>query len=151
MRINGSILGSSQAGRTVLVVAGALVLAVITSGCAALSSSNSFSESSGGVSDSVGSSSDSSTSSSGGDDQAFRDDVEAYAAASLETRSEPDELRRGISEIAMGYGVTDWEANHEAVMAVGRALRASSLSTEDRERYRLALARPGSDADRAMQ
>lgn len=133
------------------MVGTAFLVALLTSGCAALSSSNSFSESSGSVSDSVGSSSDSSTSSSGGDDQAFRNDVEAYAKAHLETRSEPDALRRGISEIAMGYGVTDWEANHEAVQAVGRALRASSLSDEARERYRLALAQPGSDADRVMR
>ena len=139
-------------GRGALASTGiALISAFLLTGCAALSSSNSFSDSSGSISESIGSSSDSSTSSTGGDDQAFRSEIEAYAAALFETRPEPEVLRRGVSEIAMGYGVTDWEANQEVVLAVGRALAASSIPEADRERYRLALAKPASDADRAMR
>ena len=81
----------------------ALSLALSLTGCAAFSSSNSFSESSGSVSESVGSFSDSASSSSGDDAEAFRDELRAYVVAALTREQDPEALRRGASEVALGH------------------------------------------------
>lgn len=114
-----------------------LGLVAVGSGCAAFSSSNSFSESSGSVSDSVGSSSDSSGSSSGGDETAYRSDVTRYVAVGVEQQVEPEALRRGVTEIALAHGLSDWEATPATREAVEEALTAASAI--DRQRYRAAF------------
>ena len=114
-------------------------------GCAALSSSDSFSESSGSVSDSVGSFSDSSGSSSdssSGDDSAYRDEIRRYTVAAAESGASPDSLRRGVSEIALGYGVSDWEALDATWAAISAGIAASNIAPEAATIYRTALAPP---------
>ena len=132
---------------------GILVLVSILflgSGCALFQSSDSFSDSSGSVSDSVGSSSDSSSASSGGGDQAYRAAVRDYAAVAIDRGVDSDVLRRGVGEVALAHGVSDWEALDGTWLALGEALSSRTLSPNAAEQYRLALARPGSRADRLM-
>ena len=88
-----------------------LVALLWLSGCVLLDSSGSVSDSSGSVSDSSGSvatssesSSDSSTSSSGDDDQAYHEDIRSFTIAIVRLDGSPDELRRGLAEIALGRG-----------------------------------------------
>ncbi len=121
-----------------LLVVALLGIALTGSGCAAFSSSNSFSESSESVSDSVSSSSDSSASSSGGDDSAYRADVTQYVAVAVERDVSPDTLRRGITEIALAHGLSDWEATPATLEAVEAGFEIARL--EDRAEYRAAFA-----------
>lgn len=127
----------SIAHSRVLLVLCLVGLAFAGSGCAAFSSSDSFSESSGSVSDSVGSSSDSSGSSSGGDDSAYRTDVTQYVAAAVDQQVTPETLRRGVTEIALAHGISDWEATSATREAVDFGLADARLA--DRDRYRAAF------------
>ena len=115
------------------------VLLFAVSGCAAFSSSNSFSDSSESVSDSVGSSSDSSGSSSDGDDSAYREEVTHYVAVAAGRHIAPEALRRGVTEIALAYGISDWQATPTTREAVDAGL--AEASAEDRARYRAAFTR----------
>ena len=121
-----------------LFVIALLGLAFTGSGCAAFSSSNSVSDSSESVSDSVSSSSDSSASSSGGDDSAYRAEVTQYVAVAVERDVSPESLRRGITEIALAHGLSDWEATTATLEAVEAGFQVAHL--EDRAQYRAAFA-----------
>ena len=121
-----------------------LSLALSLSGCAFLESSGSVSDSSGSVSDSGGSFSDSSKSSSGGGDQAYRDDVRDFTVALVSLNGRPDELRRGVAEIALGRGISDWEVLDSTYSSVGEGLARVDVSAERLLAYRVALAQPGS-------
>jgi hypothetical protein len=107
-------------------------------------SSGSFSDSSGSISESVGSFSDSSTSSSGGDDQAYREDVRDLAFAIARLQGRPEALRRGLSELALGRGISDWEAVSSTYPAVGEGLAQVGVTEAQLFAYQSALARPGS-------
>ena len=126
------------AGIRELVPALVLVLGLALPGCVV---SNSLSESSGSVSDSVSesseSSSDSSTSSSGGGKSAYRDEVQDYVALAALRDASPDTLRRGVSEIALGFGISDWEAVPATWDAIDRGL--ADVPAPARESYRQAL------------
>ena len=113
----------------------ALSLALSLTGCAAFSSSNSFSESSGSVSESVESFSDSSSSSSGDDAGAFRDELRAYVVAALTREQDPEALRRGVSEVALGHGITDWEAVDGTWLAIHEGLSDESVDLTDEARF----------------
>ena len=137
---SSTFAGSLPLAQLVLITG----LALSLTGCAAFSSSNSFSESSGSVSDSVGSSSDSSGSSSGEDAQAYRDEIRAYVVAALKREQAPEDLRRGVSELALGHGISDWEAVDGTWIAIhaGFADASVDLSDESRREYERAFARP---------
>ncbi len=127
-----------RAGIHHFVPAFALVMSLALSGCAI---SNSFSESSGSVSESVSdsseSSSDSSGSSSGGDSQAYREEVRDYVALAALRDASPDTLRRGVTEIALGFGISDWEAVPSTWDAIDRGL--AEVPAPARDGYRQAL------------
>jgi hypothetical protein len=128
-----------------------LALLVLQPACALFSSSGSFSDSSDSISESVGSSSDSSKSSSGDEDQAYQEDVRGYTKAAVAAGESPEALRRGVTEIALERGVSDWEAIDSTWRAVGEGLAAASLTSDQRARYRAALAAPDSPQDHMMQ
>ena len=121
-----------------------VVLAIGSSGCAIFQSSGSVSDSSGSISDSTGSSSDSSTSSSGGDDHAYRQDVHDFTVSVVRTMGRPEALRRGLSEIALERGISDWEAIEATYVAVGAGLAHAGVTPAQLTAYRVALADPGS-------
>lgn len=125
----------------------ALLVAVVSLALAGCAISNSLSESSGSVSDSVSESSESisnsSRSSSGGDDQAYRDEIRDYVALAARRDASPDAMRRGVSEIALGFGISDWEAVPATWEAIDRGLGALPASTQ--ASYRQSLA-PADDA-----
>ena len=132
-------------GRRSLVLGALAGVALAVAGCSAFSSSNSFSESSGSVSDSVSGSSDSASgssdssgSSSGDADQAYRREVRGYVAVAAARDTPPATLRRGVSEIALGFGVSDWEAAPGTRAAIEAGLQ--DLAAPERNRYLAALA-----------
>lgn len=137
----GSGLRFSMASTIIVVL---MILGM--TGCAFFESSRSFSDSSGSVSDSIGSSSDSSGSSSGGDaeSQAYREDVRALASAIARLNGQPDALRRGLSELALERGISDWEAIAITFGAVGEGLARVDISEDELLAYQTVLARPGS-------
>jgi hypothetical protein len=112
-------------------------------GCAAFTSSNSFSDSSGSASDSVGSFSDSSTSSGEGGETSFRESVEAYTTIAALERVSPESLQRGINEIALSNGISDWETVSAAWLGIESGLSTAEISHVDRRAYYAALRRPG--------
>lgn len=125
----------------------ALAMSVGLSGCVFLDSSGSFSDSSGSVSDSSGSGSQSSESSSGsssgGSNQAYREDVRDLAIAIARLDQQPEALRRGISELALARGISDWEAVAMTYAAVGEGLGQVGVTEAQLLAYQTALARPG--------
>ena len=135
---------ASRARSAAIIATGALVMFLV-SGCAFSESSGSFSDSSGSVSDSLGSGSDSSTSSSGGEDEAYRDDVRDFTIAVAGLNGSPDELRRGLAEIALGRGVSDWEQLGSTFSSIGEGLARADVSAERMHAYQVSLARPGSE------
>ena len=129
-----------------------LLAVLMLSGCVLFDSSGSFSDSSGSLSDASGSvsrstesSSDSSASSSGEDDQAYLDDVRDFTIATARVGGRPDVLRRGLSEIALGRGISDWEAVGATYAAVGEGLARAGVTEERLLAYQTEIARPGSD------
>jgi hypothetical protein len=126
-----------------------VALAVSLSGCAASQSSGSISDSSGSFSDSSGSFSDSSGSSSD-DDTAYRHDVETYTVAHVRAGGSPEDLRPGLSEVALARGISDWEAYRATFVAIGVGLADAGASDEQLTAYREALAAPGSENDEAI-
>ncbi|HEB91582.1 MAG TPA: putative lipoprotein [Deltaproteobacteria bacterium] len=132
---------SGAAGMLPLLVS---IVAIGISGCALFESSGSVSDSSGSISDSAGSSSDSSTSSSGGGDQAYRQDVHDFTVAVVESGGRPESLRRGLAEIALERGISDWESIDATFAAVGGGLAEAGVTISGLTAYRAALAEPGS-------
>ncbi len=127
------------------------IVSMSVSGCAFFESSGSISDSSGSLSDSVGSSSDSSTSSSGGGDHAYREDVHDFTVAVVESEAGPESLRRGLAEIALERGVSDWESIESTYAAVGGGLADAGVTTSGLIAYRAALAAPGSAGFEAIE
>lgn len=118
-------------------------------GCASSQSSGSVSDSLGSFSDSSGSFSDSSTSSSG-DDTAYRSDVGAYTLAHVRAGGSPEALARGLSEVALARGITDWEAIDATFTAVGAALAEAGVAPDQLVAFQHALARMDSPAYRSI-
>ncbi len=113
----------------------ALAASLPLAGCKAISASiTSPSDSISGSFEAIGGSLKAiSTSSSGaGDgnalDESYRRDLRAYAAAFVETGGTQGEFLRGISRIAEGHGVTDWESRPDTLRAIGQGLRDASVS-----------------------
>lgn len=138
--------------RTTLAMGSLIALATLVSGCAFFSSSGSISDSSGSISDSVGSSSDSSTSSSDNDSSAaYRREIRTYTRSLASAGGTPETLRRGVSEIALGIGISDWEGLDITWRAVGQGLKDADLSEGESLAYRSALAPAGSLGDQLMR
>ena len=93
------------------------VAALLFLSLAFLPGCGSFSTSSQIISSPFGSSSKSSS-----PEAAYREDVGDYTAAHLQSGGKPDELRRGIGELASKHGITDWEHNESTFRAVGEGL-----------------------------
>lgn len=116
----------------------------------------SFSASSKGSSDSSGSSSDSSASSSGSSspesaEAKYRNDVREYTAAYVKTGGQFDAFRRGLGDLAMKHGITNWEASTVTYEGIGEGLAEASANEVQLKAYMDGIA--GQDADRraAMQ
>jgi len=118
---------------------------------------------------SFGSSSDSSSSpfkssskSSSGDDEneegekedqketAFERDVRNYTVVFAQDADERDieSFQWGLTAIAEGYGITDWEQGEDAFVAIGRGLGESEL--DDADAKQLAVALSNEDYDQLM-
>jgi hypothetical protein len=122
---------------------------------------------------SFGSSSDSSSSpfkssskSSSGDDEkdqkedddekedkketSFERDVRNYTVGFAETKDEADiaSFQRGLGTIAEEHGITDWERNRDAFMAIGRGIGESNLTETNAKQ--LAVALSNEDYDHLM-
>ncbi|MCR9097206.1 MAG: putative lipoprotein [bacterium] len=133
-----------------LVLLGCLAASLLTwGGCAASQSSGSVSDSLGSFSDSSGSFSDSSTSSSG-DDVAYRGDVRAFTVAHVSSGGTPESLRRGLSDVALARGISDWEAVPATFTAVGAGLQQAGVPMHRLLAYQQSLAVPGTEAHAAI-
>lgn len=151
-------MGGHERGKHfVLLGLAVVVMAWVTSGCALFESSGSFSDSSGSISDSSGSLSDSSKSSSGDDDapkqeeEAYRRDVRSFTVAHVAAHRSPESLSRGLSEVALARGITDWEAARGTYVAVGAGLAEAGVSGEELARYQASLTRRDTPADAALR
>jgi hypothetical protein len=96
-------------------------------------SSDSISESLDSISASFGSFSDSS---GGGAEEAaaqmrrFSNDVSSLARLSVEEGTAPRTFEYRMTELAMRYGITDWQSETAAFMAIGSGLRQAGISNE---------------------
>ena len=134
---------------TVQIVLG-LLLVLGSSGCIFMDSSGSFYDSSGSLFDLSGSAFDSFSSSSGGDALAYREDIRDFTVGLASLNGRPEELRRGIAEIALGRGISDWEVIALTYSSVGQGLAQVGVSDDRLLAYGSALARPGSENYRAI-
>ena len=94
--------------------------------------SDSITSSSKSISDSVTSSSDSvsdsSTSSSPGSAASrYRKDVESYTQAFVVSGGSDSSFKSGLGEVAKKHGITDWEANDETWIGIGRGLGRTKI------------------------
>jgi hypothetical protein len=121
-------------------------------GCSNSSTTQASSESSSDSSSSPSRSSGSSEKSEDGE-TAYERDVRDYTAAFAASDGDVESFQRDLSEIAGGYGMSDWERNEATFVAIGSGLAmaevgdrryralAIELSNEDFER--LALVKSG--------
>lgn len=135
---------------TITLFVSVLFAMFAVSGCAVFSSSGSVSDSSGSVSDSTGSSSDSSTSSSG-NDSAYREDIRTYTLAHVRADGSPEDLRLGLSEIALTRGISNWEALPDTFIAIGAGLAAAGVTSDGLGVYQNALVPAGSANENALR
>jgi hypothetical protein len=136
-------------------------------GCFSKSSTTqaSFESSSKSSSSPFKSSSKSSKSSSGDDEKdkkeegdekeeeketSFERDVRNYTVEFAETTDEPEiaSFQRGLGSIAEDHGITNWERNRDAFMAIGRGIGESNLT--DTNAKQLAVALSNEDYDHLM-
>jgi len=103
----------------------------------------SFSQSSKSSSDSSASSSDSSGSSSPGD-TAYYDDVRTATEAYAKSGGPFDAYQKKLGDLAKDRGVTNWEENLGAYVAIGEGLAQAKASTGLVETFKDRLAPPGS-------
>ena len=112
------------------LLAGAAGLAALGSGC-------SFSASSASISDSIASSSESvsnsvsSVSSSSPESSAskYRKDVESYTQAFVVSGGSDSAFLSGIGELAGKRGITDWEADDDTWIGIGRGLGKTKIDS----------------------
>lgn len=109
------------------------VVAVPVSGC-------SISYSIGKSSDSVKSISDSSGPSATADNEtAYRNDLNDFTVASVQSGQPAEAYLQSVSRIAEAHGITDWEHERNTYLAIGAGLKQAGLGRE--EVPRLALVR----------
>jgi hypothetical protein len=152
------MVGAERGNHLVLLGLAALVMIWVASGCALFESSGSFSDSSGSISDSSGSLSDSSKSSSDSDDddgakkeeEAYRRDIRSFTVAHVAAHRSPESLSRGLSEVALARGISDWEAVEGTYVAVGAGLAEAGVSQEELARYQASLTRHDTPVDAAL-
>lgn len=132
----------------------ALMALLSPTGCAFLQSSGSVSDSSGSFSDSSDSVSNSSESSSGSssgeDDVAYREDVRDFATALANAKGSPTQLRRGLTSVALGRGISDWEAIDGTYAAVGEGLALAGVNQSSFIAYQSAVASQGTSGFHAI-
>jgi len=125
------------------IIAIALCLAI---GCSKSSTTQASLESSSNLASSPFKSS--SKSSAGEDETAdqeetsYQRDVRHYTVAFARSGGELDveSFQRDLSEIAEGYGISDWEQTGETYLAIGRGLGESGLDDASVKRLAVALA-----------
>ena len=125
-------------------------------GCSKSSTTQGSFESS---SDSSSSPFKSSSKSSSGDDEkeaeekketSFQRDIRNYTAAFAQNTEERDieSFQWGLTAIAEGHGITDWEQGEDAFVAIGHGLGESELDASSAKQ--LAVALSNEDYDRLM-
>lgn len=135
-----------KAYRYVSAVGWALALAGAV-GCSFSYSSESISNSISGSSESISHSITSSSPESGDDAEALRYDFRVFTTAHVRGGGSAGSLRSGLSELAARHGVTDWESDVGAFVAIGEGLAAAGAARSDLGAYERELA--GRDAARA--
>ena len=98
-----------------------MLLCLVSTGCGVFKSSTSQASSE--------SSSDSSSSCSPDSDEkgAFRHDVEQLTAAFVVAGGDVQQFQRDLGAIAETHGVTDWERDDDAYVAIGRGLAQAGV------------------------
>ena len=117
-----------------------VLLVMFVSGCSVSysveKSSDSISESLDSISASFDSFSNSSA--SGGEETAqwnrFVDDIGALVRTWVLDSSEPDEFEFLLGDLALSYGITDWENEPAVFTAIGSGLRRAGVDAEALER-----------------
>jgi hypothetical protein len=84
------------------------------------------------------------------EETSFERDVRNYTVGFAKTTEEPDlaSFQRGLGGIAEDHGISDWERNRDAFMAIGRGIGESNLT--DKEAKQLAVALSNEDYDHLM-
>ena len=116
-----------RAGFRACALAGAAALAATSLACSFSYSSKSFSDSSGSSSDSSSDSSGSSKSSSESDSKEYREDVESYTRAFVTSGGTASSFMSGIGDLAHKRGITNWEADENTWIGIGRGLGRSKI------------------------
>jgi hypothetical protein len=133
-----------------------LVLAALLAappGCSFSYSSKSISDSISGSSTSISDSSESSSPASDAKtaarDALYREDVRDFTAAHVRGAGDVASFQRGLAEVALRHGVTDWEAVPATWSGVGEGLRRAAASASEVDALSAALA--GDDPDRRRE
>jgi hypothetical protein len=114
-----------RVGFRACALAVAAAFAAATLACSFSYSSKSISESSSGSSES--SSGSSSSSSPGSDETNYRKDVESYTQAFVQSGGSPSSFMTGIGDIAHKRGITNWEADENTWLGIGRGLGRTKI------------------------
>lgn len=119
----------------------ALVVISLAQGCSFSASSESSSDSSASSSESSASILSSPSSSSSENKKEYQLQIMNYTSAYI-TSSEFDRAvyTRGISEIATGHGITNWEDDEATLIGIGRGLKKSSITGSLYETYKSNIA-----------
>lgn len=117
------------------------ILALAPLGC-------SLSDSSKSISDSVSSPFTSSSKSSKSESQDYQDDVRDYTAGYVKGGGgTADGLRAGLTSVAKSHGISNWEADDDTYVGVGRGLAKGGLNQASYQGYRDAIS--GGDAGKS--
>ena len=123
--------------QSILVLCMLLALAGCSISYSVEKSSDSISESLDSISASFGSFSDSS---GGGEEEAaaqmrrFSIDVSSLTRISVEQGAEPGDFERQISDLAMRYGITDWQSEPLAFTSIGNGLHQAGIARAELSR-----------------
>ena len=104
--------------------------ALVATGC-------SFSDSAMSIAESISSPATLASRSSDGDDsgEEFETDVREFTAAHIRSGGEATDLGIAVSELAAERGVSDWERNRSAAMAVGAGLAEAGCNESEFQEF----------------
>jgi len=111
--------------------------AIAASGCFKSSTSQASSESSSNSSSSVSSCSPSEDE----EESAYERDVRDYTVAHATSTHDLARFQQDLTDIAAGYGISDWEDDRTTHIAVGRGLAGSGLDASEADVLTTALVR----------
>jgi len=63
--------------------------------------------------------------------QRFKEDIKGLTRVSLAGKDDHENFERQVSEVAMQYGILDWEHEPSACMAIGNGLREGGVAEPD--------------------